>query len=191
MLRVCTVAVFGLWSLAGPGAAQDLPAAMPVVTLDQDRLFSQSLYGQSVQKALESDVSALAAENRRIEADLEAEERLLTERRATLPADEFRALADAFDVKAEQTRKAQDAKGRALARRRDELRITFFERAKPVLGQLMAERGAVAVIDKSAIVLAFDRIDMTDDAVARLDRVMGDGSGPRVPLAPETPGQQP
>ncbi|MFT4149694.1 MAG: OmpH family outer membrane protein [Paracoccaceae bacterium] len=171
--------------LAAPVAAQGISPTMPVVTLDQDRLFSESRYGQAVQKALENEVQALASENRRIEGELEAEERALTARRAGLSADEFRKLADAFDAKAEDTRKTQDAKARALARRRDDLRKTFFERAKPVLGQLMAERGAVAVIDKSAIILAFDRIDMTDDAIARLDRVMGDGSGPRIQLMPQ------
>lgn len=175
-------------AVLGAGAAHaqqpPLPNVMPVVTLDQDRFYQDTRYGKAVQKALETEVAALAAENRQIEGQLEEEERDLTERRAHLPLDEFRKLADAFDAKAESTRATQDGKARVLSRRQADLRKTFFERAKPVLGQLMAERGAVAVIDKNAIVLAFDRIDMTDDAIARLDMVIGDGSGPRTALLP-------
>lgn len=184
---------------SGTVQAQGLPSAMPVVTLDQDAIYERSLYGQTVQNAFEAEAAALAAENRRIEAEMEAAERDLTARRATLPTEEFRALAEAFDARAEAARDGQGTKERALERRRQELRQTFFARALPVLGDLMAERGAVAIIDKGAIVLAFGRIDMTEDAILRLDEVLGNGSGPRrqegdsAPAAPETgialPGQ--
>ena len=63
---------------------------------------------------LKREGAELATENRRIEADLEAEEQELTELRNTLPAGEFRLLADAFDAKVQETRAAQAAKGRAL-----------------------------------------------------------------------------
>lgn len=160
-------------------ASQNLPIVSPVVTLDQERLFEGSKYGIALQGALEAEAATLAAENRRIESTLEAEELALTARRAGLAPDEFRKLADAFDAKAEETRRTQETKLRALNRRGTELRQTFFERARPILGQLMLDRGAVAVIAKNAVLLAFDSIDLTDAAIARLDATLGDGSGPR------------
>lgn len=162
-------------------SAQDLGSPVtvvpqtPIVTLDQDRLFAGTRYGQAVQRAWEAEQQALMEENRRIERDLEAEERDLTARRPELQAEEFRRLADAFDAKVEALRKAQEAKSRALSRRRDEGRQTFFSAALPILGDLMREVGAVAIVSKDAIILSFDRIDITDRAIARVDAVLGDG----------------
>ena len=62
----------------------------PVLTLDQDRMFRESAYGKSVLDRAEKDSAALAAENRRIEAGLETEERALTARRATMTPAEGR-----------------------------------------------------------------------------------------------------
>lgn len=156
-----------------------LGPAMPVVTLEQDRLFTATLYGKALQKLLDGEVAAQNAENRKLEAELEAEELDLTDRRPKLAPAEFRQLAEAFDAKAEDTRKRQAAKARALSERQDDLRNTFYERVTPVLAEVMAERGAVAIIDKKAIIIAFGRIDITDAAIARIDAVLGDGSGPR------------
>ncbi len=185
------------WAAAAPAWAQTeaaglpaLPQPMPVATLDQDRLFGDSLYGQALQKLLDGEVAALNAENRGIEADLETEEQELTDRRAGLPLDEFRKLADAFDAKAEDIRKRQGTKARALSERQDRLRGTFYERAMPILAEVMAERGIVAIIDKKAIVMAFGRIDITDAAVARINATLGDGSGSRKSPGPLAPGAE-
>lgn len=144
-------------------------AGSPVVTLDRDRLFEESKAGQAAQARFERDSAALIAENRKLEAALEAEEQDLTARRAQLPAEEFRLLAEAFDKKVEELRAAQDGKSRSLTRSREEDRQAFFEAAVPILGRLMVEIGAVAIIERSAIILTFDQLDITDQAIARLD----------------------
>ena len=121
------------------------------------------------------------AENREIFAALEAEEKDLTARRATTPAAEFTALAAAFDAKAEGIRAAQDAKGLEIARQRTDDRRRFYDVALPVLAKLMTELGAVAILDKQAVILSYDKIDMTDRAIARVDAVLGDGTTPPAP----------
>jgi len=172
-----------LLCLAGLGQAQaQVPdAPSPVVTVSQDRLFSGTLYGQAVQARADAASQELQVENRRIEAELAAEEKALTDQRATLPPAEFRPLADAFDAKVEGIRAAQEAKARDLIRRNEDEKKRFFDTAIPVLAQLMSEMGAVAILDQSAIVLSFDRIDITNQAIIRIDAVLGDGSAPPVP----------
>jgi Skp family chaperone for outer membrane proteins len=165
-------------------SAQGLPRLAPIATLDQERLFDDTRYGRALQAVLEREADALASENRRIEAQLESEERELTARRPGLPADEFRKLADQFDAKAEETRETQAEKLRALDKRGVALRQGFIERSRPILAQLMLDRGAVAVIAKNAVLLAFDSIDLTDEAITRLDEALGDGSGPRAGVGP-------
>jgi Skp family chaperone for outer membrane proteins len=166
--------------LAGPAPAQDsappVAAPAPVLTLDQDRLFLESAFGKAAAARADADEAALLAENREIFAALEAEEKDLTARRATTSAADFTALAQAFDAKAEDIRAAQDAKGLEITRKRTEDRRRFYDVALPILAELMTELGAVAILDKQTVILSYDRNDMTDRAIARVDKVLGDGS---------------
>ncbi|MDO8882938.1 OmpH family outer membrane protein [Pseudotabrizicola sp.] len=172
------VAAFGIGAAVAapmmtPVFAQDGMIPSAVVTLDRIRLFEDSLVGRAILQQVEAASADLIAENRRLEAALEAEERALTERRANLPTDEFRELAREFDTRVEELRVAQEAKSRALTRARDAEQQRFFEAAVPVLAELMQDLGAVAIIDRSAVILSFDRIDITDQAIARLDAELG------------------
>lgn len=177
--------------LAGPVAAQQIAQTAQVLTLDQDRLFAESRFGRAVAARVEAETQALAAENRKIDAALEAEERDLTERRATTEPAAFRALGAAFDAKAEDLREAQRAKGRGLIRSREEERQLFSQAVGPVLAELMTDKGALVILDDSAVVLSFSRIDVTDDAIARLDAVLGDGSNRQMPQALPLPLPEP
>lgn len=163
--------------IVGPTPAETLPRLRsPLATIQPDQLFARTAFGLAMQSRSERATNALQEENRRIETALEAEERSLTERRKVLPAEEFRKLAEAFDTKVEGIRAAQEAKGRTLKRQAEEDRQKFFETALPVLADLMGEIGAVALLDKSGIILSLDAIDITDRAVTRIDAVLGDGS---------------
>ena len=165
---------------AGPAPQEVAPAAQipaaQILTLDKERLFSGSAFGQAITGAVEMEVAALTAENRRIDAALEAEERDLTARRPGMTPAEFRILADAFDEKVTALRAAQDAKSKALTRMRDDGRKRFFAAAVPILAALMRDMGALAILSNEAVILSFDRIDMTDAATARLNAALGDGS---------------
>ena len=143
--------------------------------------------GRAVLARIERESNDLIAENRRLEAALEAEERSLTDRRPGLPAADFQTLAREFDTRVEELRVAQEAKSRALTRSGEAQQQQFFAAAVPVLAGLMQDLGAVAIIDRSAVILSFDRIDITAQAIARLDAELGDGSG----LAPLDRGTAP
>jgi len=170
---------------AGPAAS----VASPVLTLDQERLFAESAWGRRVQADIEKASLALIAENRRIEADLTAEEKSLTARRATLAPEAFRAEADAFDARVVAIRNERDAKARGLNRLRDAERKNFFAAAIPIMGQMMQDRGAVAILDVRAIFLSVSSIDVTDQMIRRIDEVVGAGSPPPPEtLPPPDPG---
>ena len=179
--RLCRLAGgLGLWLLAaGLALAQDAPAVdaaqgptSAILTLDQDQLFAESAFGKASLDRERAATLALDVENKQIEAALIAEEQDLTTRRATLPADEFAALATAFDIKVERIRGEQDAKFRALSQIREEDRKAFLRAIVPVLGELMGEKGAVAILEKSSVILSLTAIDVTDEAIARVDAVL-------------------
>lgn len=167
-------------------AAQQASATPQVLTLDQDGFFTGSAFGKASLAREAAETRALEAENTRIEQALIVEEQDLTERRATLPVDEFAALARDFDARVEQIRTDQDAKARAVSRRRDEDRQRFLQAAVPVLGSLLSEQGAVAILDKNAIILSLTAIDVTDAAISKVDAALGDGSA-QLPDPPAQP----
>ena len=166
-------AAFGVLAAAVP--AQEVVKS-PILTVEADRLFNESLYGQRLTEEIEVAGSEISAENRQIEAALTAEEKSLTEQRANLPTAEFRKLADAFDEKVQSIRQEQDAKGRALAARTEDVRRDFLEAAQPVLGELMREAGAAVLIERRNVFLSADAIDVTDEAIERINARLGTGA---------------
>ncbi|AHM05004.1 Outer membrane protein H precursor [Roseibacterium elongatum DSM 19469] len=158
-----------------PGLAQEAAPTGGIAILNQERLISQTLYGQRIQRELELASNALAAENRRIEGQLSEEELRLTELRDTLQAEEFRALADDFDSRVEGIRAAQDAKARDLQDQTEIAQARFFELTLPILLDLVRARGAAVLMDSRAVLLSADSVDITEAAITRIDAELGEG----------------
>jgi Skp family chaperone for outer membrane proteins len=179
------IAVAAFVVAGGAGTAQETSPST-ILTIDQDRLFVESEFGKSVLAGEAAAAQALEAENSRIEADLIAEEQQLTDRRATLSAEDFSALATAFDEKVVRFRAEQDAKVRELTRSREADRQAFFRAVVPILGDLLVERKAVAIFDKSAIILSLTAIDVTDAAIDKVNATLKpDAGGAEADLLPE------
>ncbi|MEO1794451.1 MAG: OmpH family outer membrane protein [Pseudomonadota bacterium] len=167
-----------LLTLAHPALSQQEPIpGATVLTIDPERLFAETAFGIRAIGEIEQRATELAAENRRIEAELIAEERDLTERRPTLPVDEFRTLADAFDAKVDEIRAAQDAKLREVQGLRENAQQAFFGRIGPILAEILNERQALVVLDRRNVFAASEAADITDIAISRIDAEIGDGSG--------------
>ncbi|KIC19276.1 outer membrane chaperone Skp [Leisingera sp. ANG1] len=147
-----------------------------ILTIQPDRLFSESAFGKRVEREIEAEGAVLTAENRRIEAELRKEELDLTERRSEMEPEAFRALADAFDEKVQETRRRQDQKLREITQMGEDARREFIKASLPVLQQIMREAGAGAILDHSSVFLSADAADITALAIARIDAVLGDGA---------------
>lgn len=182
--RALAKALFGaLLCLGSPMAAQqslglgqaDVVQSL-ILTIAPDRLYAESAFGQRITREIEEEGASIAAENRQIEAELTAEERELTELRDSLDADVFRDRARAFDEKVQRLRREQDEKARALGQRSEEARRALLSAAQPVLLQLMRESGAVAILDRRAVLLSANSVDITEKAIERVDAQFGDGA---------------
>lgn len=172
-------------TIAPPLADPVVPGAAPIAVIDQERLYRDSLFGARVQEELAAEIAALEAENERLLAELVAREAELTDLRPTLPPDEFRERADAFDRDVEEIRAAQELKSRQIGQLQDRFRQLFFEQAFPLLPGLMRQIGALVLIDTRSVVMALDAADITTAAIAAIDRVLGDGDDiiPPLPLS--------
>jgi len=175
----CFVAAITAGLSAGQLLAQSSPitqAMSPILTLDQDALYQRSLYGKALRAQIAEEVAMLETDSRRIDAELEAEERALTQKRSEMIAADFAPLAAAFDKKAQDLRAQNAAAVEALRLKEQDGRKEFFTVAAQVLGDFMVERGAAAIIDKGAVIVSLRGLDVTDEVVTRIDDVLGDGT---------------
>ncbi len=154
-----------------PMAAQEGPFSIPppILTIDQDRLFAETQPGETVNAELEDKAAALAEENARIEAELIEREQTLTDQRPSLPPDEFRALADEFDADVQRIRAEQDEKARRLNQERETARQNFVGDVAGIISGIVRERGALVVLDRRDVFLSADSIDITGEAIVRIN----------------------
>jgi len=148
----------------------------PVLVVDLDRLYAESDFGRRIEAEYESAGLALEADNAAFQSELEAEESSIAERRDEMTVEEFRAEAEAFDIKVQEIRAQQDARVEALERARSAGQADFQERARPVLGQIMIDNRGVVLLEHTEVYLFLTSIDITDQAIAAVNAVLGDGS---------------
>lgn len=177
-MRLILICV-AMLALSGPVFAQPLSLGRvdgpPIVILNQERLFSESLFGQRVQAELEEASSALSRQNRELEAALLEEEQSLTEQRTTMTAEEFRPLAEEFDTRVEEIRAVQSERLRRLSAQADGAEQLFIELTTPILRALLAEIGASAVLDSRVVIYVAEGGDVTEIALRRVNAELGDG----------------
>ncbi len=176
--------------LPGALAAQDQAPRSPVLVVDFDEVFRLSQRGQEILEEFELRSRELADEIARIDLEMAAEEKALTDKRATLSATEFRKLADAFDDKVQALRAEQDQRAQALNRDQANARLEFRQTAFPILGQLMLDAGAVLVVEKRNVLVFNDAIDVSGLTAQLLDANYAERDAADQP-APDAPQETP
>jgi len=158
-----------------------------ILVVDPDRLFSETRFGQRLNSEYLAQREVIIARNRKIEAELEAEEQALTAMRAEKTPEEFKLLADAFDTRVQTIRRDSDRTVRDLELSRERAPVIFMRTVEPVLGKLMQDAGGVVVLDVRSVLLRTNVIDITDVAIFRIDEQIGEGLGdlqtPQIPQA--------
>ena len=170
---VLLAAVFGVSQT--PLEAQQSISAVPVLTIDSDRLFRDSEFGQRVLADQTANTAVLNAENRKIEAELSEEEMRLTEDRSDMAAADFRRVADAFDERVVEIRRIQDGKEQAIAQTAESERLRFLQSLAPVFQQLLSETGAQVVLERRATFASVSSIDITDRTIEIANSLLGAG----------------
>jgi Skp family chaperone for outer membrane proteins len=182
--------VFAAWLSLCPGLASaqqfsGLPRS-PILTVDSERLFADSRYGASLASKIEAQAAEIAADNRRIEGELADEERRLTDLRPKTEPEKFRAMAEAFDDKVTEIRREREEMTKTLGQDSDAARRAFLKAAEPVLNALMQEAGAAVILEHRNIFVSRDIVDITDEAIERIDAALLDDATPTPDDMPAT-----
>ena len=145
-----------------------------IAVLDQESLFSETIWGKNILKNVEEKVTELAAENRLIENELELEELNLTKVRKSISKIEFDILAIEFDGKVKQIRDEQSIKQRKINNYLNENRKLFFEKITPILLNYIDELGIEVLLNKDTVALASLGSDITQSAINRINEKLDD-----------------
>ncbi|TCL09268.1 periplasmic chaperone for outer membrane proteins Skp [Shimia isoporae] len=173
LLKALTLVLAGI---AGTASAQDVQGTLaPVLVVESERMFSESLFGQRVAVELARLQAELVAQNAEMETSLTEEERELTEKRKTMAAEEFSALAREFDERVSRIRREQDAKFSEINELSEREQAVFIQAARPILFALMQETGAGVILERRTVLLSNDSVDITDEAIRRLNETLGEG----------------
>ena len=175
MGRLARALVFLLAALLGAATAGAQDVRSPILTIDSERFYRDSAFGQRVLQEIETQTTALSEDNQRLQAELEAEEQALTEQRPDMEPEAFRELADAFDARVEVIRRDRDARSRAIANLLEQNRDRFLASAAPVLESIMRDAGAGVILEQRSVFVSANAIDITDLAISRMDALLGDG----------------
>ena len=150
--------------------------AQAIRTVDQDRLYFESQFGQRVREQVIDASRVLEAENQRLVAELSARETALTESRPNLSPEAFRFQAEAFNTDAERIRDEQERKSREILRFQEAEQLRFFDIVLPLLNIMVQEVGAKVLLDSRVVLLAASDVDLTDAAILQIDAELGDGA---------------
>ena len=143
--------------------------AQSFLVVEQERLFDESLFGKEIQTLEAGLRQRLIEEGSKLDQEFEAEERRLTELRATTDPAAFRELADAFDAKVIATRREQEQKAVDLNSANEDRRRQFLTRVGPILLAILEETDASAVVEYRSLLVAKQDLNITDEVIKRLD----------------------
>ena len=144
-------------------------------TVDMSKLLRSSDFGKNIIAVNNAARQNLQNENNNLEEKLLIEEKELSELRKTISIDEFRPKALEFDKKVTIIRKGQREKEENLNKKVRKEETDFFKKIYPILYELLIERGGLVLIDQRNAILWDNSVDLTDDAIAVINRVLGSG----------------
>jgi outer membrane protein len=145
------------------------PSGTIIIVVDLQRILREAAAVRALQQQVGAAREAFQAEIRQREEELRRLDQELARERPTLPpevyAERRQALADQLaalqtDIQ-ERRRQLDQAMNEGMRQVQSEL--------LPVLQQLTEERGADIMLAKTAIVLARPELEVTDEALARLN----------------------
>lgn len=171
-VRVLFAALILAAGLSGVAKAQD------VLVMNEARILTESAVGQHITSRIEAIGAEINAELNPIREEIRTESEALNAETASLTEEAIQQRPDLMQrFQALQARAQQFEQLRQL--RQQELQVTERRAFAPVvqalqsiLQEIVTERGASVLIDRSDVVYAADRVDITATAIDRLNQRM-------------------
>ncbi|MDB5407536.1 MAG: hypothetical protein JWL84_2448 [Rhodospirillales bacterium] len=153
-----------------PAAAVQAPPAPTLIVLDFERILQDSKAGKSLAQQLQQRAATFQKSFQQLEAELNTDQQTLARQQSILAQDAFSAKVRDLQRRADEVHEKEAQANAALNQGRNDGILQIQQKIKPILDDIMKERGANVVLTRSAVmVIADDRFDVTEEALKRLD----------------------
>ena len=153
----------------------DPPGALPfpLATVNGAAVIENSRAARALRETERDLRERVEAENTRVQAELEAEERDLLRLRETLPSADFEVRTAAFDRRVRAERRLAQERGALLLAFVQDARGALVSALPRVLEQVRREAGAAMLLDAGAVLAVDPALDLTAYAISRYDAELG------------------
>ena len=164
-----------LWATAVPAQdAEDTDSQPPlgVIVVDFQEALREADAARSVQRQLDGMREAYQETFFAIEEELRTAEAQLAEDRTTLSPAEFAERRRTFEQRVTDAQREAQTSRAALDRALERAMGTVRQRLVDVIAEMAREHGATIVLNKAQVILVDRSLDLTDDALARLNEAL-------------------
>ncbi|MCI4646320.1 MAG: OmpH family outer membrane protein [Hyphomonadaceae bacterium] len=166
-----TVLVIASFALAAPALAQ----GTKIVVVDQTRVLTESAAGQDIATKIQTIQEQMQRELEPSANSLEELGETIQARTANmtpeaLQADtELQAQARDYQTRLRTLSQESDRRATELAITERKAQIAFAEALKPVLEEVMAEKGAEIMLAATDVMIALPSVNVTDEVISKLN----------------------
>jgi outer membrane protein len=173
LLLVLALAVLG----AERAVAQAALPAPVIIIVDMQQILQDSKAAKDVQSVLNQQYSAYSKEVAQQEDELQKGGAELERQRTVLAGDVYNGRARELQQRYDDLSKAVQARRQAFQQSLNEAMGKVRSAALEVVADIVKERKANLVLEKQAVVFEAEGLDVTADAIQRLDKKL-----PNVPV---------
>ena len=168
-----------LLALPAPAAHAQAEQAPAIAIIDMQRILRESVAGQAVQREIDQRRNQFQAELQQKEEALRNASQELARQRAVLSSDAYARRRQELEREAADVRREMQRQRRGLdevfGQGMTQVRLELVE----IVKEIASERAVDLVLAKTNVVLVRPDIEITDEAIARLNERLKS-----VPLAP-------
>jgi len=170
-LAIMMVVGGGFASLAAHAQSAKLPSAV-IAVIDTQKIRSDSLAGKDFSRQVEVIQAEFQSKYGKISDQLKQEEADLQRQQTVLAPAAFETKRNAFAAKYQQAQADLQEEQRkinlAISKANNELSRALL----PIFQRVTQARGATILVERSQIVLPAPQLDITDEVISSLDKVL-------------------
>lgn len=163
------VLVFTSLAFVSIGAFAADEKFQPVAVIDLEKIIATSSAGKDLQEKFKSKKEALQKEAISYEKDLREKEQTLMKDKKSLDEKAFNEKRKSFEESLKKKRQEILTKNVELEKSKNEALKTIQTKVAQISADIADERKIQVVLDRTAVVIAQQSLDMTGDVLKKLD----------------------
>ncbi|MFQ5349675.1 MAG: OmpH family outer membrane protein [Thermoanaerobaculia bacterium] len=177
-VRIAVLGMAILMLAAGTAGAQEAPLRIAVI--DLDRLVALSKAGQALQQKLEVFQRQVQTEGTALADRARATQKLISDGANSLSHDRLAELQAQYEDEGTEVRRFTEKKQREGAKLRDDGLKEIEGKLQPVLDQIQTSGNYDLILNRAlgVVVMASDRVDITDQVLVAFDAAEGGSAAP-------------